>query len=118
MIEVVGLSKSYGRVKVLNALSLSARSGKSTTLRVLAGLSSAVEGRVLVNGHDVMAAPGASQAGLSFLPQSPRFHARLTVAQILSFYAKLRGLNFGMPGGSEDMPGDDTPAEEDAVPAE
>jgi ABC-type multidrug transport system ATPase subunit len=29
---------------------------------------------------------------MSFLPQSPRFHARLTVAQILAFYARLRGL--------------------------
>jgi ABC-2 type transport system ATP-binding protein len=104
MIEVRGLSKAYGRTKVLNKLSLSVRPGqlallvgangcgKSTTLRVLAGLSSPDAGRILVNGHDVVAEPAASLAGLSFLPQSPRFHARLTVAQILAFYAKLRGL--------------------------
>jgi ABC-type multidrug transport system ATPase subunit len=29
---------------------------------------------------------------LSFLPQSPRFHARLTAREILAFYARLRGL--------------------------
>lgn len=104
MIEVIGLSKAYGRRKVLNNLSLSIRPGelallvgangcgKSTTLRLLAGLSAADSGRILVNGHDVVSDPPASQASLSFLPQSPRFHARLTVAQILAFYAKLRGL--------------------------
>ena len=104
MIEVIGLSKAYGRRKVLNNLSLSIQPGelallvgangcgKSTTLRLLAGLSAADSGRILVNGHDVVSEPPASQASLSFLPQSPRFHARLTVAQILAFYAKLRGL--------------------------
>ena len=34
----------------------------------------------------------AALTQLSFLPQSPRFHARLTVSEILTFYARLRGL--------------------------
>ena len=69
MIEVIGLSKAYGRRKVLNNLSLSIRPGelallvgangcgKSTTLRLLAGLSAADSGRILVNGHDVVSDP-------------------------------------------------------------
>ena len=67
--------------------------GKSTTLRLLAGLSPADAGRILLGGHDIAAEPTAAQAAMSFLPQSPRFHARLTVTQILSFYARLRGLS-------------------------
>ena len=47
---------------------------------------------MLLSGHDVAADPARALAGLSFLPQSPRFHQRLTVAQILAFYARLRGL--------------------------
>ena len=104
MIDVSGLSKAYGPRRVLNGLTLSVRPGevvllvgangcgKSTTLRLLAGLSTADRGRVLVNGHDVATDAVAALAGLSFLPQSPRFHERLTVAQILRFYARLRGL--------------------------
>jgi ABC-type multidrug transport system ATPase subunit len=34
----------------------------------------------------------AALAQLSFLPQSPRFHARLSAGDILDFYARLRGL--------------------------
>jgi len=105
MIEITGLTKSYGRRTVLKDLSLSIRPGqvtllvgangcgKSTTLRLLAGLSTVDGGRIVVDGHDVVAEPAPALAGMSFLPQSPRFHARLTVAQILSFYARLRGLS-------------------------
>ena len=104
MIEVIGLSKGYGRRRVLDNLSFRVRPGelallvgangcgKSTTLRLLAGLSSADGGRMLLSGRDVAADPAVAQAGVSFLPQSPRFHPRLTVAQILGFYARLRGL--------------------------
>ncbi|HET7217122.1 MAG TPA: ABC transporter ATP-binding protein [Vicinamibacterales bacterium] len=104
MIEITGLTKSYGRQRVLNALALAVAPGeivllvgangcgKSTTLRLLAGLSAADAGRIMINGRDVDADRHAALAGLSFLPQSPRFHERLTVEQILTFYARLRGL--------------------------
>jgi len=104
MIEVTGLSKAYGGRRVLQNLALIARPGevvllvgangcgKSTTLRVLAGLSAPDAGRVLINGLAVRIEPERALAGLSFLPQSPRFHPRLTVDQILTFYARLRGL--------------------------
>jgi ABC-2 type transport system ATP-binding protein len=104
MIEVTQLSKAYGSRAVLERLTFAARpgevvllvgangSGKSTTLRVVAGLSAADAGRVLVNGHDVHADATRALSSLSYLPQSPRFHERLTVAQILAFYGRLRGL--------------------------
>ena len=104
MIDVIGLSKTYGRQRVLHDLSLSVRPGelallvgangcgKSTTLRLLAGPSPPAAGRSLPGAHFPPAPPTAAQAAMSFLPQSPRFHARLTVTQILSFYARLRGL--------------------------
>jgi ABC-type multidrug transport system ATPase subunit len=105
MIAIHGLSKSYGRHRVLEDLSLSVNPGevvllvgangcgKSTTLRLVAGLSAADAGNIRLNGHDVVARRAQALAGLSFLPQSPRFHERLTVAQILAFYASLRGLS-------------------------
>jgi ABC-type multidrug transport system ATPase subunit len=104
MIEITGLAKAYGRRAVLAGLNLRVQPGevallvgangcgKSTTLRIVAGLSAADRGRVLIGGDDVARQPSAALARLSFLPQSPRFHERLTVRQILGFYAKLRGL--------------------------
>ena len=104
MITINGLSKSYGRQRVLDALDLDARpgevtllvgangSGKTTTLRQLCGLSSPDAGRIVIGSADLATARMAALQQLSFLPQSPRFHARLTAGEILDFYARLRGL--------------------------
>lgn len=104
MIAVEDVLKSYGPRPVLARLCLEARpgqitllvgangSGKSTSLRLIAGLSAPDAGRVLLGGHDLARDRDAAMSGLSYLPQSPRFHRRLTVAQILKFYADLRGV--------------------------
>ena len=51
--------------------------GKTTTLRQLCGLSSPDAGRIAIGWPISMTARMAALAQLSFLPQSPRFHARL-----------------------------------------
>jgi ABC-2 type transport system ATP-binding protein len=104
MITIQGLSKSFGQQRVLDGLDLEARpgqvtllvgangTGKTTTLRVLCGLSMPEAGRITIDRADLGAARHAALSQLSFLPQSPRFHARLTSGEILEFYARLRGL--------------------------
>ncbi|HTV00714.1 MAG TPA: ABC transporter ATP-binding protein, partial [Luteitalea sp.] len=67
-------------------------SGKTTTLRQLCGVSSPDRGRITIGGDDLATARLSALAQLAFLPQSPRFHARLTSREILDFYAQLRGL--------------------------
>lgn len=105
MISIHGLSKSYGRHRVLDGLDLQARPGevtllvgangcgKTTTLRQLSGLSAPDAGRILIGEADLAKSRMAALSHLSFLPQSPRFHARLTTREILDFYARLRGLS-------------------------
>ena len=104
MITLTGLRKSYGGRRVLDGLDLVARPGeitllvgangcgKTTTLRHLCGLSAPDAGRIAIGPADLMTARTAALAQLSFLPQSPRFHARLTVGEIIAFYARIRGL--------------------------
>jgi ABC-2 type transport system ATP-binding protein len=104
MITIQGLTKSFGRQRVLDALELDARpgqvtllvgangTGKTTTLRVLCGLSAPDAGRIAIGDADLGTCRHAALSQLSFLPQSPRFHARLTSGEILAFYARLRGV--------------------------
>ena len=113
MITITGLHKSYGGRRVLDGLDLIARPGevtllvgangcgKTTTLRHLCGLSAPDAGQIVIGSADLTTARMAALAQLSFLPQSPRFHARLTVAEILRFYARLRGLLSGRGGGGQ-----------------
>lgn len=102
MMLIDRLTKTYGAQRVLQGVTCEIRpgevtllvgangSGKSTTLRIASGMSAPDSGRVIVGGHDVALAPAEALRTLSYMPQAPRFHARLTVRQILRFYARLR----------------------------
>jgi NitT/TauT family transport system ATP-binding protein len=84
-VDVIGVSKSFGpegnRHTVLDTVSFSIRKGefvsvigpsgcgKSTMLRLIAGLSTADSGQVLINGKPVKAATREKSVGL--VPQSP-----------------------------------------------
>jgi ABC-2 type transport system ATP-binding protein len=105
MIATKDLHKSFGRKEVLRGLTLEARpreitmlvgangAGKSTTMKLLAGLIAADSGAAFIAGHDVVHAKREAQRALSYLPQNPDFHSRLSCRQILNFYARLRGIN-------------------------
>ena len=105
MIATENLRKDFGRKEVLRGLSLRALpgeitllvgangAGKSTTMKVLAGLLTADSGAAFVAGHDVLQARRQAQRSLSYLPQNPEFHPRLSCLQVLNFYARLRGVN-------------------------
>lgn len=107
MVSITGLRKSYGTHQVLDGFDLRARPGevtllvgangcgKTTTLRALCGLSTPDAGNIAIGSADLTLSREAALGQLSFLPQSPRFHARLTVREILAFYARLRGLPAG-----------------------
>jgi len=65
--------------------------GKSTTLRLIAGLESPDQGRVLIDGRDVTAAP-PSQRGISMVFQSYALFPHLSVAENIVFGLKVRGV--------------------------
>ena len=103
MILTRNLQKAFGDKPVLVGLDLVAEpgvvtllvgangAGKTTALRVLAGLSAPDAGTVAIAGHDLCRARRDALAHLSFLPQAPRFNPRLTAGQVTAFYARLRG---------------------------
>lgn len=103
MIITRNLTKSFGTRCVLAGLDLAVEpdavtllvgangAGKTTALRLLAGLAEPDSGTVTISGHDVHEARRAALAHLAFLPQAPRFHPRLTTVQVAEFYARLRG---------------------------
>lgn len=103
MILTRNLTKSFGTRPVLAGLDLAVEpgaltlmvgsngAGKTTTLRLLAGLSEPDRGTIALAGHDLRRDRTAALAQVSFLPQAPRFHPRLTCIQTVEFHASLRG---------------------------
>lgn len=102
MIDCTALHKSFGTHTVLADASFSVEtgaiaalvgpngSGKTTTLHVLAGLTTPDAGTASVANVDVTRNRTAAQEHLAFLPQDVRFHSALTPRQVLRFYAGLR----------------------------
>ncbi len=104
MIRLEGVSKSFGDLRVLEALDLDVRvgewmgvfgrngSGKTSLLRMMVGLSAPSSGRILIDGH----APDADDwrslhARMGFMPERISFHEHLTGRKTLEFFASLRG---------------------------
>jgi ABC-type multidrug transport system ATPase subunit len=104
MIRIEHLEKNYGRKPVLRGLSMEARrdqitllvgpngAGKTTTLKVLAGLVRPDRGNAWIRSINIVQHRIEAQRVLSYLPQRPDFHPRLTCFEIIRFYARLRGL--------------------------
>lgn len=107
MIELLGLHKTYGTRAVLSDATLTVRggesialigangSGKTTTLRCAIGLARPASGRILIDGVDMTARPCDARAKLSYLAQRTEFPSTLTVREILSVVAELRGADAG-----------------------
>lgn len=105
MIVADNLQKSYGRKVVLRGLSVrvepgeltllvgSNGAGKTTTMKILAGLARADGGSASICGDDLATARALAQRSLSYLPQNPQFHPRLSCVELLKFYARVRGLD-------------------------
>ena len=104
MITIEHLVKNYGREAVLRDMSIFAESGqitmlvgpngagKTTTVKILAGLVRPTGGTARISSFDVVCDRIKVQRVISYLPQRPDFHPRLTCFEILRFYAQLRGL--------------------------
>ena len=104
MIAVEALTKSYGRNLVLRGMTFNAApreitllvgangAGKSTTMKVLAGLIRPNGGSARIDMIDIVRQCIAAQRSLAYLPQRPSFHRRMTCGEILRFYARLRGV--------------------------
>jgi sodium transport system ATP-binding protein len=104
MIQVQGLSKSFGSVKAVQNVSFSAPdgqitgllgpngAGKSTTLRMLYTLLKPDEGTAKVDGFDVRESPLEVQRRIGVLADARGLYPRLTSRENIRYYGRLHGL--------------------------
>ena len=102
-IRTWGLTKRYGHTYALHGVDLEVRenlvfgylgpngSGKTTTIRILAGLMRPTSGRAEVRGHDVVRERERTQRLIGYLPGDFVAYPELTGAQFLRYLSALRG---------------------------
>src|ERR1039458_5530467 len=99
-----GLGKQFGTVQAVDQLSFEVQpgeifglvgpdgAGKTTTLRMLAGVLTPDSGSATVAGHDVGRDPEGAKRDLSYMPQRFGLYEDLTVDENIRFYADLFGV--------------------------
>ncbi|NOY93944.1 MAG: ABC transporter ATP-binding protein [Deltaproteobacteria bacterium] len=99
MIRVEGVGHRFGSLRVLHDVWFHVPegevfgfigpngAGKTTTLRMMATLLEPDEGRVLLDGVDVVDDPAAVRRLLGFMPDSFGVYERVTVIEYLDFFA-------------------------------
>jgi sodium transport system ATP-binding protein len=104
MIEAQDLQKSFGKVEAVAGLSFSAPdaaittilggngSGKTTTIRMIAGLVRPDRGAACIDGIDVAADRTGALARLGVLHDDLGLYPRLTAREHLVFSARLHGM--------------------------
>jgi len=104
MIRLSGVKRSFGAVKAVDGVSLEIPkgeifglvgpdgAGKTTTLRMLAGLIDPDAGSVLVDGHDVSKELDAVKDQIGYMAQRFGLYVDLTVEENMRFYADLFGI--------------------------
>jgi ABC-2 type transport system ATP-binding protein len=103
-IIVSSLSKQFGEVRAVDRLSFEVHAGeifglvgpdgagKTTTLRMLAGVLAADSGTATVAGCDVVRDPEGAKYHLSYMSQRFGLYEDLTVEENIRFYAALFGV--------------------------
>ncbi len=104
MIEIINLTKKYGRFTAVENLNLVINkgelftivgpngAGKTTLVRVLCGSLKPTEGTIKVGGYDITKDPIKAKSILGYLPEEPNLYERLTPGELLAFFAKLYGV--------------------------
>ncbi|QWV97826.1 ABC transporter ATP-binding protein [Geomonas nitrogeniifigens] len=104
-IELNGLTKSFPGVRAVDGLSFAVRrgeifglvgpdgAGKTTTMRMLAGVLAPDEGSATVAGFDLARDAERAKHHISYMPQRFGLYEELTVDENIRFYADL----FGVP---------------------
>ncbi len=108
MITIENVTKTYkkGAKPAVNHLNLTVKegtifgflgpngAGKTTTLKMMTGITTIDEGRILINGTDISEHPIIAKRQFGFVPDSPDMFLRLKGIEYLNFMADI----YDVPG--------------------
>lgn len=106
MIEVSSLTKKYGNFLAVEDVSFTINrgevvgflgpngAGKSTIMNILTGYLSLSDGKVTVDGYDILEQPEQAKRRIGYLPEIPPLYTDMTVTEYLYFIYDLKKVKF------------------------
>jgi multiple sugar transport system ATP-binding protein len=104
VVELIGIRKYFGHVKAVDGIDLEIKdgeflallgpsgSGKTTLMRLIAGLESSTEGKIIINGEIVNEVPPRAR-GIAMVFQSYALYPHKTIFKNIAFPLVVEGLN-------------------------
>lgn len=104
MLEIHGLKKTYGRKNVLEDLSMTVKdgalyglvgpsgAGKTTLMRLIAGLTRPDDGSVIIDQKDAASCAGELKGTIGYVPDGIGIYDKLTAGEYMEFFAGANGL--------------------------
>jgi ABC-2 type transport system ATP-binding protein len=105
MIELIDVTRKYGRKTAVDQLSLVVRpgelfaflgpngAGKTTTIKMLVGLLRPTRGQVRLSGFDVVTQFREASLRMGYIPDEPQLYDKLTGREFLLFIVGMYGLS-------------------------
>ncbi|TDP93410.1 ABC-2 type transport system ATP-binding protein [Leucobacter luti] len=102
MIDISGITRSYGERRVLDGVSFTVQggrmtgfvggngAGKTTTMRIILGVLAADEGTVSLNGSPITA---ADRASFGYMPEERGLYPKMAVLEQLVYLGRLHGMD-------------------------
>jgi ABC-2 type transport system ATP-binding protein len=103
-VEVKDLTKAFGPVRAVDAVSFSVNkgeilgflgpngAGKTTTMRILTGYMPATSGTAAIGGFDVFNDSLEVRRRIGYLPEAPPLYSDMAVGTYLDFVARIKGV--------------------------
>jgi len=104
MLELAGVSRSFGDVRALDDVSFTVRrgrltgfvggngAGKTTAMRIILGVLSSDAGTVTLDGQPL---DGPTRATFGYMPEERGLYPKMKVAEQLAYLARLHGVDRG-----------------------
>ena len=106
MVQAIHLSKTFQNKQAVNNLNLSIApghifcllgangAGKTTTINMFLNFIQPSEGKALINGHDVVAAPSKARESLAYIPENLMLYPNLSGVENLDYFSGLAGKSY------------------------
>jgi len=103
MLQLKGVVKRYGKFTAVAGIDLEVRrgdifgflgpngAGKTTTIRMVAGVLRPSEGKIIVDGDDLLDHPARAKSKVGYVPDRPFLYEKLSGGEFLRFVSGLWG---------------------------
>ncbi len=102
VIEIKNVTKKYGKFTAVDNISFTIQegeivgllgpngAGKSTTMNMITGFIEQTEGKIIVDGYDMLKKPKKAKRAIGYMPEGVPLYTDLTVKEFVTYMAEIK----------------------------